>query len=94
MNWIEVINLQTANTDYQVLKEQISGLVSNIYSYGGLKQIKLFHNAVVNNNTCIHLYWTSEKPELQGSAAGQCLVHVLKEYGLAAHSVWIEEEVK
>jgi hypothetical protein len=41
---------------------------------------------------CIHLYWTSEKPELQGSAAGQCLVHVLKEYGLAAHSVWIAGE--
>jgi hypothetical protein len=92
MNWLEVINLQIANADYQVLKQKISGFVSNLYSYSGLQQIKLFHNAGVNSNMCIHLYWTSDKPEPQGSDVGKCLVYILKEYGLAAHSVWIEGE--
>ena len=92
MNWLEVINLQTTKTDYQVLQQKISGFISNLYNCAGLKQIKLFHNAGVSNNMRIHLYWTSDKPEPQGSDAGQCLVHILKEYGLAAHSVWIEGE--
>lgn len=92
MQWMEVIKLHTADADQERLKQQLTELIKNIGADRSLKDIKLFHNALADNDMRIHLHWKSGKAEQQGSATGQCLVHLLKEFGLTAHSVWIEEE--
>lgn len=90
MKWVEVIKIQTADCNQQSLKRQITELISKIGDGNGMHEIKLYHNAIVDNDACIHLYWESEKAEAHGSAAGLCMIHLLKEFGLTSHSVWIE----
>jgi heme-degrading monooxygenase HmoA len=90
MRWIEVIKIQTGGCDQESLERQITELISKIDNHDGMKGIKLYHSAQVNSELCIHLYWESEKAEVHGSAAGLCIIHLLKEFGLVSLSVWVE----
>jgi heme-degrading monooxygenase HmoA len=90
MKWMEVIKIQAAGGDQESLERQITELISKIGDCNGMHEIKLYHNAIVDNDACIHLYWESEKAEAHGSAAGLCIIHLLKEFGLISHSVWVE----
>ena len=90
MRWIEVIKIQTGGCDQASLERQITELISNIGDSNGVKEIKLYHSAHVNSDLSIHLYWKSGKIEAQGSVAGLCMAHLLKEFGLVSHSVWVE----
>jgi len=91
MKWMEIIKLQVADSDRESVKHQLSELISNVDHNGGLCDVKVYHNALVNSDLSINLCWKSGKVEPQGSATGLCLIHVLKTFGLTSHSVWIEQ---
>jgi len=90
MEWMEVIKLRIAEKKRELVEHELEKLVAEVGNSGGMKDIKLYYNAVVDNDLSIHLHWDSISAESQGSATGLCLVHVLKKFGLISHSVWIE----
>lgn len=90
MRWMEVIKLCIAEKNPELVEEKIEKLIKDLGNNGSMKNIKLYHNAVVDNDVSVHLLWETGNAEPQGSATGLCLVHVLREYGLISHSVWVE----
>jgi hypothetical protein len=91
MKWMEVIKLRIAETSPELVEQKIIKLITDVNKYDSMKEIKLYRHAMLDNDVSVHLLWESEKIEPQGSATGLCLLHVLKEFGLISHSVWIEE---
>jgi len=91
MNWVEIINLRVAETNQEQLEQKLSELLSKVDHDDGLCSVKSYHNAVVKSDLSIHLHWKSGKVDLQGSKTGLCLMHILKNFGLISHSVWVEE---
>jgi hypothetical protein len=92
MEWMEVIKLRIAEKTPELVEQEIEKLIKELGNNGNMKDIRLYHNAVVNNDLSVHLYWQSGKAEPQGSAIGLCLAHVLREFGLISHSVWLGEK--
>jgi hypothetical protein len=92
MEWMEVIKLRIAEKTPELVEQEIEELIKELGNNGNMKDIRLYHNAVVNNDLSVHLYWQSGKAEPQGSATGLCLAHVLREFGLISHSVWLGEK--
>ena len=90
MQWMEEIKIRIADKNPEVVEGKIMRLIKDLGDNGGMKEIKLYHSAVVNNDVSVHLYWDTEGAEPHGSAMGLCLVHVLREYGLISHSVWVD----
>lgn len=91
MKWIEVIMLQSAAENPKTIEQEIEKLAGNTGNGSSLREIRLYRHALLDNDLSVHLLWDSEKAEPQGSALGLCLSHVLKEFGLVSHSVWIED---
>jgi hypothetical protein len=91
MKWIEVIMLQSAAKNPETLEQEVEKLTQNVINGSSLKEIKLYRHALLDNDLSVHLQWESEKAEPQGSALGLCLSHVLKDFGLVSHAVWIED---
>ena len=90
MKWMEVIKLRIAETSPELVEQKIIKLITDVNKYDSMKEIKLYRHAMLDNDVSVFLHWESEKVEPQGSAKGLCLFHVLKEYGLISHSVWVE----
>jgi hypothetical protein len=91
MKWMEVIRLRIAENDPEPVEKIVLKLIKGLGNNSRMKDIKLYHNALVGNDLSINLHWKSGKAEPQGSATGLCLVHLFKNFGLVSHSVWVEE---
>jgi len=91
MKWMEVIKLRIAEKTPELVEQEIENLIKDFGNNGIMKNVKLYRNAVVNSDLSVHLFWESESTESFGSATGLCLVHLLKEFGLISHSVWVDE---
>jgi hypothetical protein len=91
MKWVEIIKLRVAESNRDSLNQQLAEIILGVNLGEGLGEIKLYRHAVVDSDLSIHLYWESERPVQQGSAAGRWLMHMLKAFGLISHSVWVEE---
>ncbi len=90
MKWLEVIKLRSTGKDSTLLKELLLSLDKS--GQPTLVEMKTYHHATLETDLIVHLHWESGKLERNGSALGLRLAHGLKEFGLADHSVWIEEE--
>jgi hypothetical protein len=90
MQWMEVVKLRIAEKNPESVEKEVVKLIKELGNNGSMKDIKLYRNALVDNDLSVHLLWETDNAEPQGSATGLCLVHVLKEYGLISHSVWVE----
>jgi len=90
MNWLEVITLQVAGKNREVVQRKITGLIDEIDSKGGIEKVILYRHAVTGNGLSVHLHWDSVAADPTGSAAGLSLCNALAEYGLISHAVWIE----
>jgi hypothetical protein len=92
MKWMEVIELRTAETNPEIVQQTITTLIVEFGRTGSRKDIKMYRDALLENVASIHVHWSSGRAEPQGSATGLCMAHILKEFGLVSHSVWIEAE--
>lgn len=90
MKWMEVIKLQVAEKNQEYVEQKIMNVLHEIGGSGVVKEIRFYHNALVDSDLCVQLHWESRKAERQGSATGLCIAHILKEIALVSHSVWIE----
>jgi len=94
MKWMEVIKLRIAEKNPEFVEQKIMKLIAEVNNNGNTERITLYRHAMLDHDLSVHLHWESEKAEPQGSATGLCLLHVLKEYGLISHSVWVEGNVR
>jgi hypothetical protein len=92
MKWMEVIELRTAENNPEFVEQTLTTLISEFGKTGSMQDIKMYRDALLENDACIHMHWASGSVEPQGSATGLCMVHILKKFGLVSHSVWIEAE--
>jgi len=92
MKWMEVIELRTAEKNPAFVEQTLTTLIVELGEAGNMEDIKIYRDALLENDACIHVHWASGRAEPQGSTAGLCMVHILKEFGLVSHSVWIEAD--
>ena len=50
MKWIEIIKLGVAESNRESLERQLTELISMVDHQGGMSDIKLYHNAVVDSD--------------------------------------------
>jgi len=91
--WMEVIKLRIAGDKPESVEQKVVKMITEVNHNGKMKDIKVYRHALLDNDLSVHLHWESGKAEPQGSATALCLVHLLKEFGLVSHSVWVEGNV-
>jgi len=88
---METIKISIAENRRSALDRQLAAILTDLNTAPHVQTIKLYQN-LQDGDMCIHLSWSSGKAKLQGSETGLFLAHLLKEFGLTSHSVWIEKE--
>ncbi|MEN6466438.1 MAG: hypothetical protein ABFD62_14795 [Syntrophaceae bacterium] len=91
MKWIEVIKISIAENRRAALEHQIKSVIASLNNEERAETLKLYYN-LLDGDLCIHLCWDNGDPESRGSKTGLCLAHLLREFGLISHSVWVEQE--
>ena len=91
MNWLEVIELRTAECNRELLEAQLQKLIQEVVRETGDRRIKVYRQVTLNTDFSIHLYHVSKNVESSGSPLGLGLASSLKEFGLVNHSVWIDQ---
>lgn len=91
MKWIEIIKISVAENMRAALEKQIKSVMDKLNAEVNVDTVKLYNNPL-DGDLSIHLCWNNGKAEPRGSKTGLCLVHLLREFGLISHSVWVEKE--
>jgi hypothetical protein len=92
MKWLEILSLRSAGNRLKLLEHELLKLVTEIEDQKGLLEMRLYRNGAVDTDLSLHLRWESPRVENEGSSLGLRLVHLMEEFGLINHSVWVEEE--
>ncbi len=91
MKWIEVIKISVAENRRAALENQIKSVMRKLNREENAETVRLYHN-LLDGDLSIHLCWNNGGAQPRGSNTGLCLAHLLREFGLISHSVWIEKE--
>jgi len=91
MKWMETIRITIAENAHEALQKQLTEIMANLNAEQNGEVVKIYRN-LQDGDMCIHLNWSNGKAERQGSRTGLCLIHLLKEFGLISHSVWLEKD--
>lgn len=90
MKWIEIIELQSAESNHDFLRSQLQKLSDEISKETGKQSLKAFSSMKIESNFSIHLNHQSKELSYYGSPLGLRLASALKEFGLVNHSIWVE----
>lgn len=91
MNWLEIIDLRSAENNLETLKQTLLKPITETDRKKGLKQIGLYHNASVDTDISIHLQWEAEKGFPEKSDLGLRLASALEDVGRVNHSIWVKD---
>ncbi len=91
MNWIEIIDLRSAGSDLEILKQTLQEPVGKTERKNGLKSIDLYHNLLVETDISIHLKWEAEERDPGKSNLGLRLTSALEDLGRVNHSIWLKD---
>lgn len=94
MRWLEILTLRAAGNRLELLDRELLKIISEIDNQNSLLEMRLYRHAAVGTDLSFHLHWESTRVERGGSSLGLQLAHVMEEFGLINHSVWVEEERK
>jgi len=87
MKTVEIIHLRLAANTPQ-------NLVNTIHDSIGLVpeevEVRLYHHSKLANDFAVHLHREASATEGGPSEVGTRLVALLRDFGMVAHSVWIE----
>jgi hypothetical protein len=89
MNWIEVVQLRTAERNHDILESRLIHLAEEIKREHGPGSIMVYKRSLIPTDFSIQIVHNSGKVEDAGSLLGLQLVAALKEFGLVNHSVWM-----
>jgi len=91
MKWLETIKVRFPHSGTDTSVEEILRATLTSPPYTGLKEVKLYRNAVVTTDLCLCLHWERKSLSVRGSTLGLCVAENLKEFGLVHHAVWVQE---
>jgi len=91
MNWLEIIELRTVNSNQNVLESKLKLVLDEIHKAASKHIIKVYNRLALDSDLSVHLLHSSNKVDINGSPVGLQLVSALKEFGLTNHSIWIEQ---
>jgi len=90
MKWAEMIKLRFTEGDREAVDRVLADFISGIGGPDGLRKIDLLRRNRIAGDLCLLIHWDLPEAAPRGSATGLSLVHLLGEFGLTNHSVWIE----
>jgi hypothetical protein len=91
MKWLEIIELRAARIDKKLLSHKIALLKDESRDK---ISVKIYKNARVETDWCIHLLYESETLNPRGSEIAIRLKESLKELGMINYGIWGEENFK
>lgn len=91
MKWMETIKISIAENRRAALEKQLAAILVTLNTEQNDGVIKLFQN-LQDGDMCIQLNWRNGTAQLRGSRTGLSLAHLIKEFGLTSHSVWVEKD--
>ena len=94
MQWIELIQLRSADINRKLLESKLQRLIDEVNRKRKRKAIMAYSRVLIDTDFCIHIFHDSKKVETGGSRLGLHLVAALKEFGLVDHSIWREMNSK
>jgi hypothetical protein len=94
LNYLEIIELRSDGKNIKLIGPEIAELIDKLNRGLDKPAVKLFINAIVENDFSIHIQHDLKNPDADGSPLGQQLITILKEFGLTHHSIWIEQLTK
>ncbi len=99
MKWIETIMLRSAEEIPRDLLEDWTQNLNPKGKTGSLVEVKVYRNCSLNTDLNIQIRWESDIPPkgapvgnpVGESSMGSRMHHIMKDFGLVCHMVWIEE---
>ena len=94
MKWVEIIKIRTVGEpESRMVTEDLEDF-STMDKGIRPAMVKLYHHATVESDLCIHLYWESESVSPRKSPMGLRIVESIGAWGVANHSIWVEDVSK
>ena len=90
MNFLEVIELRSADCHKMDLEPVLHALIEDVSGKAKEHRITVFSHMTIDTDFRIHLLHGSLEAQCERSALGLRIAALLKEYGLVNHSVWTE----
>jgi hypothetical protein len=90
MKWLEIIELQTVEDNYELLDKVLDDLIETIDYKGNPPAIKTYRHKTVETDIYIKLLHDSEQADIRESLLGLSLASALRKFGLVNHNIWIE----
>ena len=90
MRWLEVIELQSAGSDQEMLKSHLTALIDDVKKSTPKQAMRSYRHAVIDTDFVIQLCHDSLEAAHNASPLGLRLASALREFGMVKHSMWFE----
>ena len=90
MQWLEIIELRSAEKDKKNLEAQIEKILCEVEPEFRDGKIRSYRRVLIETDFSIHLFHETENMESNGSEIGLRLVALLRDFGLVNHTIWAE----
>jgi hypothetical protein len=92
MSLLEVINLRSAGTIETEKAVEVLKQFKRPQEARGVLYMRVYYNALLENDLSIHIYWDSDMMKRCKSPLGLQIVQLFKRFGLVNHNVWLERD--
>jgi hypothetical protein len=94
MQWLELIQLRSADNNRKLLESKLQQLVDEVYRETNRKAVTAYSRVWIDTDFCLFIRHETKEPETEGSPLGLRLAAALKEFGLVDYSIWREMSSK
>lgn len=92
MKWLEIIKIRSAVMGKENILSDLLLQFNKMLLANKPSGIFLYHHANLKTDLSIHIHWETEGTVFNKSCVGVRIAHVLKDFGLVNHSVWVSEQ--
>ena len=91
MRWLETITLRCMETgEFDKTCEMLNQVIRDEKDHH-LVSSRFYRGYEVDSDLTIHLLWNAKIPHPAKSVIGSKLAHLLNDFGLIHHTIWLEE---
>jgi hypothetical protein len=94
MQWIEIIELRTRSHRGVLQELDVESFLTDASLAVKPCAISIYRHGSIETDFSIHLIYDSKQADIHGSALGERLASLLKEFGLVNHTVWVNTPQK
>lgn len=90
MRWLEVIELQSAGSNQELLESHLMALIDEVNKSTPKQAMRSYRHAVIDTDFVIQLCHDSLEAGHNASPLGIRLASALRDFGIVKHSMWFE----